>query len=64
MAHAFCIQYEYGTLNPVEVILRKGRDKPNRGALYTHMEMSQQNLLYNYYILIKTLKKENTCQSW
>jgi hypothetical protein len=40
--------YEYETLKPVKVILRKGRekknnrgDKPIRGTLYTYMEMSQ-----------------------
>jgi hypothetical protein len=32
-------------------------DKINQGALYAYMEISQQNPLYNYYILIKTLKK-------
>jgi hypothetical protein len=41
--------YEYGTLKPVEVILRKerkkkennGRDESNWSTLYTYMEMSQ-----------------------
>jgi hypothetical protein len=40
--------YEYGTLNPVEVILRRGRrkrennggDEPNWSTLYACMEMS------------------------
>jgi hypothetical protein len=41
--------YEYGTLKPVKVILRRsmgkkenrGRDEPNWGTLYTYMKMSQ-----------------------
>jgi hypothetical protein len=41
--------YEYGTLKPVKVILRRGREKrennggnkPNLGTLYTYMKMSQ-----------------------
>jgi hypothetical protein len=40
--------YEYGTLKPVKVILKRGREKrennggeePNRGTLSTYMEMS------------------------
>jgi hypothetical protein len=39
--------YEYGTLNPVEVILQKGREKrenngdePNQFTLYAYFEMS------------------------
>jgi hypothetical protein len=43
--------YEYGTLKPVEVILRRGRgkmenngaDETNKGTLYTYMEISQLN---------------------
>jgi hypothetical protein len=34
-----------------------GGDEPNRGTMYVHTEMSQRNPLYNYHILIKTLKK-------
>jgi hypothetical protein len=34
-----------------------GEDEPNVGTLYTRKEMSQQNPLYNYHILIKTLKR-------
>jgi hypothetical protein len=57
--------HEYGALKPVEVILRKGRkkrennggDEPNWCILYSCMEMSQRNLLYNYYILIKMFFK-------
>jgi hypothetical protein len=45
----FLHMYEYGTLNPVEVILRRGRckresnggDEPNWGTIYVYMEMSQ-----------------------
>jgi hypothetical protein len=48
-------------LKPVEVILRRGREKrensggdvPTQGILYTCLEMSQQKPIYNYYILIK-----------
>jgi hypothetical protein len=53
--------YEYGTLKPVKVILGRGKREnivPNWGTLYACMEMSQQNPLYNYYMPIKTLKKE------
>jgi hypothetical protein len=43
--------HEYGTLKPVEVILRRGKeeeednggDDPNWGMLYAYMEMSQPN---------------------
>jgi hypothetical protein len=57
--------YEYGTLKSVKVILKgeggrgrnNGGDEPNQGTLYAFMEMSQQNPLYNYYILIKIFKK-------
>jgi hypothetical protein len=43
--------YEYGTLRPISVILRRGwkkkenngGDETNWGTLYTYMEMSQQN---------------------
>jgi hypothetical protein len=58
--------YEYGTMKPVKVISKRrrereynGGDEPNQGILYSHMEMSQQNPLYNYYILIKMLKSYN-----
>jgi hypothetical protein len=45
----------------VEAILRRGigkrdnngGDEPNLGTLHKNMEMSQQTLLYDYYILIK-----------
>jgi hypothetical protein len=54
---------EYGTLKPVQVILRRGRkrgrsrrDETNWDTLYVYMEMSQRNPMYNYYILIKLLK--------
>jgi hypothetical protein len=58
--------YEYGILKSVEVILRRGRgkrknnggNKPNRGIIYVYMEISQQNPLYNYYVLIKNIKNE------
>jgi hypothetical protein len=58
--------YEYGTLKPVEVILRKRRgkqavsrgDEPKQGTLYIYMEMLQPPPSYKYYILIKTFKKE------
>jgi hypothetical protein len=51
-------------LKPAEVILRSGRgkrenkggDEPNWGMLYAYMKMSQRNLMYDNYILIKTLK--------
>jgi hypothetical protein len=33
--------YEYETLKPVKVILRRGRRKENRGTLNTNMEISQ-----------------------
>jgi hypothetical protein len=40
--------YEYGTLKPIEVILRRGwrkrenngGEEPNQGTLYVHMEMA------------------------
>jgi hypothetical protein len=35
-----------------------GGDEPNWDSLYTYMEMSQQNPLYNYYKLIKTFLKK------
>jgi hypothetical protein len=50
-----------GKLKPVETILRRGGgrennggDESNLGTLCTYMEMSQQDPLYNYYVLIKT----------
>jgi hypothetical protein len=57
--------YVYGILKPVKVILGRGMrkrennggDEPNWNTLYTHIEKSKQNLLYDYYILIKMLKK-------
>jgi hypothetical protein len=60
----FLHMYEYGTLKPFKVILRRGKgkrennggDEPHRGTLGAYTEMLQQNSLYNYYILIKTLK--------
>jgi hypothetical protein len=36
-----------------------GEDEPNWGTIHVYMEMSQQNPLYNYHILIKTFKKES-----
>jgi hypothetical protein len=56
--------YEYGMLKPVEVILRNqkwkkennGGDESNWGILYEYVEKLQQNPLYHYYVLIKTLK--------
>jgi hypothetical protein len=49
MVDGFSIHYEYGTLKPVEVILRKGGgkkennggNKPNWSTFYAYMEMSQ-----------------------
>jgi hypothetical protein len=35
-----------------------GEDEPNWGTLYTYKKIPQQNPLYNYYILIKTLIKK------
>jgi hypothetical protein len=43
-------------VKPIEIILRRGKgerenngvDEPNQGTLYTYMEMSQSNSLYNY----------------
>jgi hypothetical protein len=60
--------YEYGTLKPDKVILRRWRgkrennegDEPNQGTLYAYMEMSQQNSLYSYYMLMKTFKNSST----
>jgi hypothetical protein len=57
--------YEYRTLKPVEVILRRGwekrenngGDEPNCGTIYVYMEMSQQTPLYNCCRLIKTFFK-------
>jgi hypothetical protein len=42
----FLSMYEYGTLKPVEIILRKGKenngeDDPNWDSLYTCIEISQ-----------------------
>jgi hypothetical protein len=47
--------YKYGTLKPVEVILRgerkkretNGENEPNQSTLYTYMEMSQSEHLHN-----------------
>jgi hypothetical protein len=36
----------------------KNRDEPNWGTLYAYMEMSQRIPLYNYCILIETLKNK------
>jgi hypothetical protein len=33
------------------------RDEPNQGTIYVHMEILQQNFLYNYHMLIKTFLK-------
>jgi hypothetical protein len=52
--------YEYVTLKPTEAILRREREKrvknghnePKQGTLYAYVEMSQQNILYKYYIPI------------
>jgi hypothetical protein len=49
MVDGFLHMYEYGTLKPVKIILRKGRkkrennggNKQNWGTLSTYMEMSQ-----------------------
>jgi hypothetical protein len=51
-------------LKPAEIILRRervkresnGGDEPKQGTLEAHMETSQQNPLYTYYILIKMFK--------
>jgi hypothetical protein len=53
--------YEYSTLKPVEVILRRGRrnnggDELNWDTLYAYMEISQGNLLCSYYKLIKMFR--------
>jgi hypothetical protein len=61
----FLNRCENGTLDSVEVILRRGKgkrenngqDEPNQASLHAYMEMSQQNPLYNYYKLIKMFKK-------
>jgi hypothetical protein len=34
-----------------------GGNELSCGTLYTYMELSQQNPLYNYYTVIKSLKK-------
>jgi hypothetical protein len=51
----------YGTLKPIYIILRR-RGRIRRimeGMNPLYMKMSQQNPLYNYYILIKMiLQKE------
>jgi hypothetical protein len=36
------------------------RSRANLGTLYVHMEMPQENPLYNYHILIKKLKKKSS----
>jgi hypothetical protein len=55
MVEYFLYIYEYGTLKPVEVILRRGRDErenngrdePNWGTLYvTYIEMSHVCHIY------------------
>jgi hypothetical protein len=53
----FLHMYEYSTLKPVEVILRRGRrntggDELNWDTLYAYMEMLQCKSLYNYHKLI------------
>jgi hypothetical protein len=53
--------YEYGTLKPVDVMLRtecgrrenNGGDEPNERQRQREREMSHQNSLYNYQMLIK-----------
>jgi hypothetical protein len=53
-------------LKPVEVTSRRrggkrvnsGGDETNQSNLSVYMQMSQQNPLYKYYILIKALKRE------
>jgi hypothetical protein len=63
--------YEYGTLKPIEVTLRRwrkrennGGDESNWGTLYTYMEMSQQNPLQllqpNKIVFNKHSKKKKT----
>jgi hypothetical protein len=58
-------------LKPGKVILRMGEgmkenngsDEPNWNTLYAYIEMSQWNLLYNCYVLIrKVLKKTSNCR--
>jgi hypothetical protein len=39
-----------------------GGDKPNWSTLYANVELSQQTLLNNYYILIKTFLKRTNAQ--
>jgi hypothetical protein len=62
--------YEYGTLKPVKVILRRGMarrennggDETNQGTLYVYMKASQQNLCTTIITqLIKTLKERSSC---
>jgi hypothetical protein len=57
--------YECRTLKLVKVVLRKkkdkmehtGRDEPTSSILYAYMGTSKQNLLYNYYEVIKTFNQ-------
>jgi hypothetical protein len=65
----FLHMYEYGTSEPVQVILRRGRGKREKNGgneplldiIYVYVEMSQRNSLYNHHILIKTFLKKKSC---
>jgi hypothetical protein len=56
----FLHMYEYRTLKPVRVILIRGIMEgmnQTRVHMYKYMEMLHHHLLYNYYILIRNVKK-------
>jgi hypothetical protein len=63
MVDVFSTHVWIWTIDHVKAILRREKrensrgDEPTWGTLYAYMEMSQQNPLYNCYILIKMLKK-------
>jgi hypothetical protein len=58
----FLYKYDYGTLKPVKDLKekelekreKKGGEEPNWGTIYLYLEMSQQNSLCKYHLLIET----------
>jgi hypothetical protein len=50
----FLYKYEYGTLKPVEITLKRemgrrennGGDEPNQGIIHVYIEMPQQTVIY------------------
>jgi hypothetical protein len=63
MVQVLSIHYEYGTLKPAKVILRRGwgkresngGDEPNWGILYHIWKCNSETHTHYYYILVKML---------